>query len=126
MKLSQILLSGIFVTAGFDSVKEPGGRVQITQDFMADLGIEVSHENAELMVRANGAVMVGAGAALALGIFPKLSALGLVGALVPTTLAGHPFWKSAPEAKGMQQIQFFKNLAAIGGLVGVLEAKRKH
>ena len=40
-----------------------------------------------LIVRANGAVQAGAGALLATGIQPRLSALAMAGSLVPTTIA---------------------------------------
>lgn len=125
MKLSRVLLSGIFIYGGLGSVKEPGGRVKLTQDFMSDLGVDLSEENAELMVKVNGAVMVGAGATLGLGVFPRLSSLALIGALAPTTVAGHAFWKAEADAKVPQTVQFLKNLSTLGGLVGVLEAGRK-
>ena len=70
------------------------------------------------MVRAHGAVEVVAGSTLALGIAPRLSALTLLGALVPTTVAGHPFWEEEePSTRGAQQVQFLKNLAIVGGLL---------
>jgi putative oxidoreductase len=44
--------------------------------------------------------------------------LALIGSLVPTTLAGHPFWKEEdPGQKMVQRINFQKNLAMIGGLL---------
>ena len=125
MKLSRVLLSGIFIYGGLGAAQQPGGRVKLTQDFMSDLGVDLTEENAELMVRANGAVMVGAGATLALGILPRLSSLALIGSLIPTSVAGHAFWKAEGDAKVPQTIQFLKNLATVGGLVGVLEAGRK-
>ena len=52
----------------------------------------------ELLVRANGAAMVAGGALLATGRVPRLSALGLAAAMVPTTVAGHPFWEDTEPA----------------------------
>ncbi len=61
------------------------------------------------------------GATLALGIFPKLSALALIGSLVPTTVAGHAFWEETdPDARQMQATQFAKNAGIIGGLILVI------
>jgi uncharacterized membrane protein YphA (DoxX/SURF4 family) len=72
----------------------------------------------ELVVRGNAAVMVAAGALLALGRAPRLSALALAGSLVPTTLAGHSYWKvEDPDVRKVQRIQFHKNMALIGGLL---------
>jgi len=72
----------------------------------------------ELLVRANAGVMVGAGTLLALGRFPRLSALALAGSLIPTTLAGHLYWTiEDPATRKIQRIQFHKNLAMLGGLL---------
>jgi len=69
-------------------------------------------------VRGNAAVQVAAGALLALGKAPRLSALALAGSLIPTTLAGHSYWQiEDPATRKMQRIQFHKNLAMIGGLL---------
>jgi uncharacterized membrane protein YphA (DoxX/SURF4 family) len=38
--------------------------------------------------------------------------------LVPTTLAGHPFWHEADQAaRAQQRIHFLKNVAMLGGLI---------
>jgi uncharacterized membrane protein YphA (DoxX/SURF4 family) len=74
-------------------------------------------------VRINGAAQVVAGATLALGWFPRLSALVLAGSLVPTTVAGHRFWEEDdPKAKSQQTIHFLKNLGILGGLLMVIDA----
>ena len=70
------------------------------------------------MVRINGGLMVVGGAALALGIKPRLAALGLAATLVPTTYVGHQFWKQEdPAAARKQQVHFNKNVTLIGGLL---------
>ena len=69
-------------------------------------------------MKVNGAVMVGAGALLALGKLPRLAALALAGTLVPTTFAGHRFWEETDEkARKMQRIHFLKNVSMLGGLI---------
>lgn len=69
-------------------------------------------------VRINAGVQLAAATALALGRAPRLSATVLAGSLVPTTLAGHPFWEeSDPAARNTQRLQFFKNGAVLGGLL---------
>jgi putative oxidoreductase len=109
-RLGAILMSGIFVKAGWDAVREPGGR----PDKAAALGLP----QPDLMVRANGLGMAVGGVAIALGIKPRLAALALIGLLVPTTLAGHRFWEEATDqGRSAQQIQFLKNLGLIGGLL---------
>jgi hypothetical protein len=62
--------------------------------------------------------MLGGGALLATGHFPRLASVALAGALVPTTVVGHAFWEEAdPSAKRMQRIQFLKNVGLLGGLL---------
>ena len=111
--LSHVLLSGIFISGGAAAFLQPGGRV----DKVAGAGIPAAQQAVEL----NGLVMVVAGLMMALGIFPRLAALVLLGCLVPTTVVGHAFWAEEPGAsRQMQQTQFLKNLGLMGGLLMVL------
>jgi uncharacterized membrane protein YphA (DoxX/SURF4 family) len=83
------------------------------------------HEDPEILVQVNGAVQVGAGVLLALGVLPRLSALALAASLVPTTAAGHRFWEEAePAARAQQTIHFLKNAAMLGGLLAVIGSPR--
>jgi hypothetical protein len=69
-------------------------------------------------VRLNGAVQLAAGSLLAIGRFPRLSALAIAATLVPTTLAGHRFWEDDEEKdQAQQRIHFLKNLSMFGGLL---------
>ena len=112
-RLSRLLLSGIFVVAGAEAFQNPGPRVAKA----ADLGVP----QPELATRANAAAMVVAGAALGVGLRTRLAAAGLIASLVPTTVAGHPYWKEDdPRARSMQRTQFLKNLGLLGGLLAVL------
>jgi hypothetical protein len=55
---------------------------------------------------------------LALGKFPRLSALALAASLVPTTFAGHRFWEETdPTRRSAQQLHFLKNAGMLGGLI---------
>lgn len=99
-----------FVVLGLDAAREPGGRVAVVES----LGVP----RAELVVRANGAAMAVGGAALAVGVLPRAAAVGLALSLVPTTLAGHPYWRESDPAKRAQQrIHFLKNAALTGALL---------
>lgn len=114
----RVCLSGIFIVAGYGAYSNPGGRPKT----IARVGLPESEE----LVKLNGATMVGAGITLGLGIFPKLSALTLTGALLPTTVAGHPFWLEKDEkTMTAQRIQFLKNLGLIGGLLFVLADRKQ-
>jgi uncharacterized membrane protein YphA (DoxX/SURF4 family) len=116
---ARFLTGSTYVLLGFDALRAPGGRVDLAAPLLAAIRTKVPlPADDEMVVRANAAVQVVAGAALALGRAPRLSALVLAGSLVPTTLAGHAYWTiEDPAARKMQRIQFHKNMAMIGGLL---------
>jgi putative oxidoreductase len=69
-------------------------------------------------VQVNGALQATCGVLLALGIAPRLCALVLAGSMIATTLAAHRFWTfEDPTVRKLQQVQFHKNMAMIGGLL---------
>jgi uncharacterized membrane protein YphA (DoxX/SURF4 family) len=108
-RTGQVLLGVIFIKLGSDAARSPGPRVEKA----AALGVP----NPELAVRGNGAAMVAGGAALTLDKVPRLAALALIASMIPTTLAGHSFWELEGADRKAQEIQFYKNMGLIGGLV---------
>ena len=116
---ARILTGSTYVLLGFDALRAPGGRVDQAVPVLAAIRKAVPlPEDDELVVRGNAAVMVAAGALLALGKAPRLSALALAGSLIPTTIAGHSYWRiEDPDVRKVQRIQFHKNMAMIGGLL---------
>jgi putative oxidoreductase len=116
---ARLLTGSTYALLGFDALREPGGRTAQAAGVLAALRQWVPlPEDDELVVRGNAAVMVAGGTLLAMGKFPRLSALALAGSLIPTTWAGHAYWKiEDPAARKMQRIQFHKNLAMLGGLL---------
>jgi len=114
------MLASIFVIQGFDTMLHPekvAPRADPVVRPLAGLmpGVPGRTEDA---VRLNGAVQFTAGSLLALGIFPRLSALAIAATLVPTTVAGHRFWEVEDDKERAQQrIHFLKNLAIFGGLL---------
>jgi len=116
-RLAHAALGAPFLWLGYEAAAEPGGRVALA----AGLGMP----NPELAVRFNGAAMAVGGAALALDVLPRAAALGLIASLIPTTLAGHAFWKhDDPQMRQTHRIQVLKNLGLIGGLLAVAAADR--
>jgi uncharacterized membrane protein YphA (DoxX/SURF4 family) len=115
-----------YAVLGYDAWREPGGRVAQASETLAALrNVLPIPDDDEAVVRANGGAQAAAGALLALGIMPRLSATVLAGSMVPTSLAGHAFWKiDDPVMRKTQRVQFLKNLAMIGGLLAVAGTKR--
>jgi putative oxidoreductase len=124
-RLARPLLAAVFIWGGIDTLRHPEGRVRSARPFLeanvekvkGSLPAQVPTDP-ETLVRLDAAVKVGAGVALALGRFPRLSALLLAGSLVPTTLAAHSFWEQEDAAARTQhQTHFLKNAGLLGGLL---------
>jgi uncharacterized membrane protein YphA (DoxX/SURF4 family) len=114
------MMASIFVIQGFDTFRHPekvAPRAEAVVRPLADRFTAVPAKT-EDAVRLNGAVQMVAGTLLALGRFPRLSALALAATLVPTTAAGHRFWEAEEDAdRNQQRIHFLKNLSMFGGLL---------
>ena len=136
-RIARPMLAAVFVSGGIDTLRNPTPRVEIAEptvgtatdqvrdkvpdqvlEKVPDKVLEKVPTDTESLVKLNAAAQIGAGIALALGKFPRLSALVLAGSVVPTTLAGHRFWETEdPEERTQQQIHFFKNMGLLGGLL---------
>jgi putative oxidoreductase len=118
--LARPMMASIFVIQGFDTLRHPekvAARAEPVVRPLADRFTAVPAKT-EDAVRLNGAVQMVAGTLLALGRFPRLSALALAATLVPTTAAGHRFWEAEEDAdRNQQRIHFLKNLSMFGGLL---------
>lgn len=114
------MLASIFIVQGLDTVLHPDRKVAAAEPVVRPLAERVSFlpDDVETSVRLSGAVQVVAGSLLAIGRFPRLSALAIAVDLVPTTYAGHRFWETDDKQERMQQrIHFLKNLSILGGLL---------
>ena len=114
------MMASIFVLQGYDTFRHPervAPRAEPVVRLLADR-VPAVPAKTEQAVRVNGAVQMVAGTLLALGRFPRLSALALAATLVPTTAAGHRYWEAEEEAdQAQQRIHFLKNLSMFGGLL---------
>jgi uncharacterized membrane protein YphA (DoxX/SURF4 family) len=80
-------------------------------------GVPIPTDPATL-VRLNAGIQVAAAAALATGHLPRVSSTVLAASLLPTTVAGHAFWReSDPATKATQRLNFFKGVSLVGGLL---------
>lgn len=118
-RIARPMLGAIFVVSGLDSLRHPAQRAQIAAPLVKALAGPLKlPEDPEMMVRANGATMLTAGTMLGLGKFPRLAALALAAALVPTTYVAHAFWAiDDPADRAQQKIQFLKNVGLLGGVL---------
>jgi len=123
-RLARPLLASIFVYGGINALRLPEAHAQAAKpllDNVTGLVEEALPDNAPTdavtLVRVDAAVKIVAGTMLALGRAPRLAALALIGSLVPTTVAGHPFWAGKDGPDQQQLIQFLKNTGLVGGLL---------
>ena len=124
--LARPLLASIFVAGGISALRNTE-RHTVKAKMVADRVVPLAQRAAPglpiptdpaTLVRLNAGAQLLAAAALATGRAPRLSATVLAASLVPTTLAGHPFWEeSDPQAKAAERLQFFKNTSVLGGLL---------
>ena len=124
-RIARPLLASSFIYGGVQTLRNPQSRVpgarpiveQITEVADKQLPVQVPRD-VEQWVKINAGVHVGAGSLLALGRFPRFSALALAVSLAPTTLAGHRFWEHEdPKERFGQLSHFLKNLGLLGGLL---------
>ena|SRR5579872_7260274 len=117
--IGRVMLAVMFVQGGWSAAHEPGGRVNAAES--------IGLPEPELAVRVNGWAMVIGGIALALGMFQRLAAFVLAVCLIPTTYAGHPYWKETdPQRRNQQRIHFFKNVSMLGGLLLLVAGEKQH
>ena len=115
---ARVMTGVTYGVLGADAARQPGGRVDMAAPLLSKIRKVAPLPDDEAVVRTNGAVQAAAGAAMALGIAPRSSAMTLAVSLVPTTIAGHAFWEiEDPQARKLQRTQFLKNVAMIAGLL---------
>jgi putative oxidoreductase len=118
--IARPMLASIFIVQGYDTLRHPEKVVKKAHPVVEPIARRVSFvpDDTEQAVRVNGAVQLVAGTLLAVGWFPRLSALAIAGSLVPTTAAGHRFWEETDDQdRAQQKIHFLKNLVMFGGLL---------
>ncbi len=118
------MLASMFLVGGFNAVKNPervAPRAQPITDRLVPLlqkAVPMLPSDPVTLARINGGVQLVAGATLAAGKAPRLSAAALALSLIPTTAAGHRFWEEQdPTQRANQRIHFFKNVSMLGGLI---------
>jgi uncharacterized membrane protein YphA (DoxX/SURF4 family) len=114
-------MASMYIVGGVNTLRNANQHAKVAEPVVsriADVLPERVPSDVVTLVRVDAAVKVGAGTMLALGKFPRLAAAVLAGSLVPTTLAGHPFWQEDdPATRANQQTHFIKNLSMLGGLL---------
>ena len=117
------MLSAIFVSSGVKVLLSPDSRTATASRVTDRLGPLIEKVDPRLpsdtrtLVRLKAGTDVVAGLLLATGHLTRPAAAALAVNLIPTTVAGHPFWSVPKEQRAAQQVQFLKNLGLLGGLL---------
>ncbi|MDX6299627.1 MAG: putative oxidoreductase [Nocardioidaceae bacterium] len=125
-RVARPMLASTFVFGGIQALRNTPKLAEASKpvnDEIRDLAGKVAPqvhlpEDDETLVRINAAVHIVAGLGLATGRAPRLCALALAATVVPTTVAGHPFWEEKDkDARTKQMTHFYKNVSMLGGLI---------
>jgi putative oxidoreductase len=121
---ARALLGALFVVNGARSVANPQSYVPKAKRVTDRVGPLLEKADPRLpteartLVQLNGVAQLAGGLLLASGHFTRPAAAVLAGTLIPTTVAGHPFWSvEDPAERRGHEVHFMKNLAVLGGLL---------
>ena len=110
--IGRILLAAVFLVSGFGKLSGFAG----VAGAIASKGLPA----AQVFAVATIVIEVGAGLMLVVGWKARWAAVLLAGFTAIVTFFFHNFWALPEAQKMMQQTQFLKNLALIGGLLMVV------
>ncbi|MEP6589373.1 MAG: DoxX family protein [Polaromonas sp.] len=109
--IGRILLALLFVPAGFGKITGFAGTV----GYIASKGVPLP----ELAAAAAVGVELGLGLLLLIGWQTRWAALGIALFTLVISFIFHNFWAVPADQMLMQQQNFFKNMAIVGGLLTV-------
>jgi putative oxidoreductase len=110
--IGRALLALLFIPAGFSKLTGFAGTV----GYIASKGVPLP----ELAAAAAVGVELGLGLLLLVGFQTRWAALGIAGFTFVISFIFHNFWGVPADQVMMQQINFFKNIAVVGGLLTVV------
>jgi putative oxidoreductase len=120
---AHVMLASIFVISGIRTLMNPDSKSETAKRVTDRVGPLIEKIDPRLpsdtrsLVQVKAAVDVGAGLLLATGRLTRPAALALALNLVPTTLAGHPFWAMPKPERSGHETHLLKNLGLMGGLL---------
>ena len=134
-RLARPMLATVFVIDGVETLRNPQAHVADAAPLvdktapLVEKGEQAVNEkvstsvppvpkDTETLVKALAGVKIGAGALFALGKAPRLSALALTAAHVPSAISRHAFWmESDPAARSRKTTGLATDVALLGALL---------
>jgi uncharacterized membrane protein YphA (DoxX/SURF4 family) len=110
--LGRLLFGGFFLYNGINHFRN----TEMLSQYAGAKGVP----QPKAAVMASGAALLIGGTSILLGIKPKLGAAALIGFLASVSPTMHDFWRAEdPQQRMNDQINFFKNLAMVGGAIAL-------
>lgn len=124
-RLARPMLAAIFIYGGIGALRDAEAHAEVAKPLLdktvgrhQDKLPDAVPTDPVTLVKADAVVKIVAGTTFAFGKFPRLSAVALIGSLVPTTVANHAFWEAKDDGEKQQQlVHFLKNAGIAGGLL---------
>jgi putative oxidoreductase len=110
--IGRVLLALLFVPAGFGKIAGFTG----TAGYIASVGLPLPQVGVVVAIL----IEFGLGLLLLVGFKTRWAALILALFSVVSAIFFHNFWAAPADQMGMQQINFYKNMAIAGGLLFVV------
>ena len=110
--IGRICLALIFIFSGFDKIMG----FDVTLGYIRSVGLPAAQLSAIVAI----VIELGGGILLVLDWKARWAAAVLFIFVLFTAIYFHAFWDASPEQAIMQQIQFMKNLAIMGGMLYVM------
>ncbi|MCB8878688.1 DoxX family protein [Acidisoma cellulosilytica] len=108
---ARILMMLLFVLFGWDKLTSFGDTI----GFMSQTGVPDAPLAAVFAVVMEFFI----GLALVAGVMTRLTALLMAAYTLATAIVGHPFWTMSGPAAADAELNFFKNISIIGGLLAI-------
>jgi putative oxidoreductase len=105
--LGRIFIAWIFIPSGLRKLMD----IERFSASLTERGVPM----AELMAWVGGLVEFIGGLAVLIGVHVRFAAVLMILFTLAAALIAHRFWEFEMPARRMQQSQFFKNLAIVGG-----------
>jgi putative oxidoreductase len=105
--LGRIFIAWIFIPSGLRKLMD----IERFSASLTERGVPM----AELMAWVRGLVEFIGGLAVLIGVHVRFAAVLMILFTLAAALIAHRFWEFEMPARRMQQSQFFKNLAIVGG-----------
>ncbi len=111
--LGRILFGGYFIMSGYNHL----ANLSMMSGYTQSKGVPAPKS----AVAVTGILLLIGGVSTLLNFYPVVGLVALIVFLVPVTFMMHAYWKvQDPMAKMGERVNFFKNLALLGGILILL------